>query len=516
MHVYDDGGTAVDAAIAAAFGQAVSNPLGTGISGMAHIMLLPAGATRPVHLNASVETGSLASTDRFSSDFVGRSERAGRYLVRDDRNQWGYESIMTPGFVAGMEAVRDAGGARLAWDRLVTPSAELATEGFEVYPYLAEYGTFEGPSRPGYPDIFHKLAGNAAAMEMYLPGGRPRVAGSLLRQPDYGAALEAIAKLGPREFYTGSVGRRIAEDLAAHGSSVSEHDLAGYMVRTEAPIACDVGDLTVYSAPPPSQGLILLTMLAVADGLRLESMDPLSADYVEVIAAVTRTAFAECLPYLGDPRFVDVPVAWLLSSERIAALQPELDRPRTAGGAAMSEHTTHVSACDDAGNFVSVTHSIGSVTGAGVMTPGLGFFYNNFLGHFNVLRGYHDSIAPGKRMGGGCPSIVFRNGRPWLAIGSSGGPRLISAVFQTLLNVSRFGMSLQEAVAAPRIHCEQSRRIYVEPELGTGTLDALRARGYEVVETNYMGCNQAVALLDGRAEAGSDPRGGMGVVLNNS
>ena len=296
---------------------------------------------------------------------------------------------------------------------------------------------------------------------------------------------------------------------------MSDRDLAGYNVRRETPVACRFGDLMVYSAPPPSQGLILLTMLGLAEGLGLESFDPVSPEYVETIAAITRTAFAECLAYIGDPQFVDVPVDWLLSHERMAAIRPELDAAAPAPTAPMSEHTTHVSACDDAGNFVSVTHSIGSVTGAGVITPGLGFFYNNFLGHFNVLHGYHDSIAPGKRMGGGSPSIVFKNGHPWLAIGSSGGPRLISAVFQTLLYLTRFGMSLQEAVAAPRLHCEQAKRIYAEPEFGTATLDELRNRGYDVVETNYMGCNQAVALVDGRAEAGSDPRGGMGIVVNN-
>jgi gamma-glutamyltranspeptidase / glutathione hydrolase len=511
---YEDGGTAVDAAIAAAFGQAVANPLGTGIGGMAHIMLLPAGAAKPVYLNASVETGSLASTKRFSSDFIGRSERAGRYLVRDDRNQWGYESIMTPGFVAGMDALRNAGAANLDWRRLVTPSAHLASEGFAVYPYLASYYTFEGPTRPGYPDIFHKLADNPIAKAIYMPEGRPRAAGSLLTQPDYGTTLRAIAEHGSREFYAGGIARRIAADLSKNASSVTEDDLAAYTVRSEMPVVGQFGDLTVYSAPPPSQGLILLTMLALAETLGLETADPLSPKYAETIAAITRTAFAECLPYIADPRFVEVPVNWLLSPERMAALRPDLDLPRSAS-VAMSDHTTHVSACDDDGNFVSITHSIGSVTGAGVMTPGLGFFYNNFLGHFNVMGGYHDSIAPGKRMGGGCPSIVFKKGQPWLAIGSSGGPRLISAVFQTLLNVTKFGMSLQEAVAAPRIHCEQARKIYAEPEFGTATLDTLRARGYDVVETNYMGCNQAVALFDGHAEAASDPRGGMGIVIND-
>jgi gamma-glutamyltranspeptidase/glutathione hydrolase len=145
------------------------------------------------------------------------------------------------------------------------------------------------------------------------------------------------------------------------------------------------------------------------------------------------------------------------------------------------------------------------------MTPSLGFLYNNFLGQFNVLRGYHDSIAPGKRMGGGCPSILFKDGSPWMAIGSSGGPRLISAVFQTILNASVFGMSLQDAVSAPRVHSEQGRRIYAEPAFAGKVENALTRRGYEVQLTPYMGCNQAVGYGPGGLEAGSDPRGDIGI-----
>jgi gamma-glutamyltranspeptidase/glutathione hydrolase len=160
---------------------------------------------------------------------------------------------------------------------------------------------------------------------------------------------------------------------------------------------------------------------------------------------------------------------------------------------------------------VSITHSIGSIVGSGVMTPSLGFLYNNFLGQFNVLRGYHDSIAPGKRMGGGCPSILFKDNRPWMAIGSSGGPRLISAVFQSILNGAVFGMSLQEAVTAPRVHCEQGRRIYAEPEFDDRVVQALERRGYEVVVTPYMGCNQVVGIGPDGIDAGSDPRGDVGI-----
>ena len=511
--VFRDGGTAVDAAVAGAFAQAVTNPLGTGIGGMAHVLLLRAGESTPLSLNASVEIGSLASTEAFESDFVGRSERAGRYLIRYDRNQFGYQSIMTPGFVRGMEAVLKEGQGRLPWDRLVGPAAELAGEGFAVYPYLEKYYRLEGGSRPGYPDIEQKLAGDTLARRRYLPGGAPVPLGAVLRQPEYARTLERVSAQGADEFYSGEVGRAIATDLAEHGGFTTAGDLATYRVRIGQSIASTFGDLTVHTAPPPSHGLILLVMLGLVETLPLESMAWNGPDYIETIAWATRTAFTECIPYLADPLFVTVPVEWLASKERLRAMKPERtsERVTTPPLRGSDGDTTHLSAADVDGNVVSITHSIGSIVGSGVMTPSLGFLYNNFLGQFNVLRGYHDSIAPGKRMGGGCPSILFKDHRPWMAIGSSGGPRLISAVFQSILNVAVFGMSPQEAVSAPRVHSEQGRRIYAEPAFGDRVVQTLERRGYEVVVTPYMGCNQAVGIGPEGVAAGSDPRGDVGV-----
>ncbi len=511
--VFKDGGTAVDAAVAGAFAQAVTNPLGTGIGGMAHILLLRAGASKPVSLNASVEIGSLASTEAFEADFIGRSERAGRYLIRNDRNQFGYQSVMTPGFVRGMEAVLKEGEGRLPWGRLVEPASELAGEGFAVYPYLERYYALEGGSRPGYPNIEQKLAGDTLARRRYLPGGSPIPLGAVLRQPEYARTLERVGSQGADEFYVGGVSKAMAADLAEHGGFVTAGDLATYRVRVGPPLSSPFGDLTVYTAPPPSHGLILLVMLSLVETLPLESMTWNGPDYIETIAWATRTAFAECIPYLADPLFVTVPVEWLTSKDRLRAMKPARtsERVPVPPKRGTDGHTTHLSAADLDGNVVSITHSIGSIVGSGVMTPSLGFLYNNFLGQFNVLRGYHDSIAPGKRMGGGCPSILFKDNRPWMAIGSSGGPRLISAVFQSILNVAVFGMSLQEAVTAPRVHSEQGRRIYAEPAFADRVVHSLERRGYEVVVTPYMGCNQVVGIGPDGIDAGSDPRGDIGI-----
>jgi len=512
--IFGEGGTALEAAVAAAFVQGVTNPLGCGLGGMAHILVAHRSWREPRFLNASVAVGSRAQPGVFEDAFLGRSERVGRYLVRDDRNQLGYASIMTPGFVKGMAEVQALAGGRMAWASLVRPAATAAADGFPVYPYLETYYTFEGPDRPGYPDVFRKLANDRVAREQFLPGGRPRRVGDVLRQAAYGRTLARIADGGPEEFYGGDVGREAAADLAAHGAFTTEADLAEYRVHTVAPVRGTFRDLTVYSSPPPGHGVALVTMLNLVDGLDLEAMGWNEPEYLETVAWATRTAFGDCIPYLSDPAFVTVPVEWLVSKARVQDARRE--RALELGGPAAAPadgHTTHVSCMDEDGNVASIMHSIGSVAGAGVMTPSLGFLYNNFLGHFNPLRGYHNSIAPGKRMGGGSPSIVYRAGKPWIAIGSSGGSRLVSAIFQTLLNVAVFHMPLQEAVSVPRVHSEAGRRIYVEPAVSKRAVAALAARGYDVEVTGYMGCNQAVQWSDDGLQAASDPRGGMGIGL---
>jgi gamma-glutamyltranspeptidase/glutathione hydrolase len=508
--VFERGGGVLEALIAAAFGQAVSNPIGCGIGGAAFILSLQPGWSEPRYFNALAATGSRATPAVWENNFAGRSgERIGRYLVRGDPNMLGYGAIMTPGFVRGMEALAHLGGVRSRWADLVGAAAPIARTGIPVYPYLETYYTFEGPDRLGFPDVFRKLAGDANARSRYLPGGQPPRTGSRLPLPEYAETLERLAA-GPDEFYRGRLAQDMADDFRAHDGFVTIDDLASYEVFEQRPLRGTFRDLTLFTSPPSGHGVVLLAMLNLVEDLDLREMEWNGPDYIECIAWATRSAFGACLPFLGDPRFVTVPVQWLGAKERGQAARA--DAP--AGWARSPDtHTTHVTAADSSGTMLSVTHSIGSVAGAGVMTPGLGFLYNNFMGQFNPLRGHHDSIAPGKRMGGGCPSIVYRGGAPWFAIGSSGGSRLISAVFQTILNAAVFGMSLQDAVAAPRVHCEIGRLISMEPAFDQSVRDELGRREYEIELSEYMGCNQAVGVERGGVVAGSDPRGGQGVAL---
>lgn len=506
-HILAKGGNAFDAAVAAAFAQGVTNPLGCGLGGHACVQLYAGPQDVGIYLNGSVAIGSGAGLRHITSGAVPRSERVGRYLIPDDLNQLGYTSIMIPGFTAALgELAGRFGSGRVAWRELVLPAQEFAAGGFEVYPYLHSYYTFEGPDKPGYPDLFRKLRQDDAARALYLPNGTPPPVGYVLRQPDMAATLAKIADRGADDFYRGAVAREIARDLDAHEASVTGADLASYTVRTEMPIVAKWRGLTIQTSTPPTRGAVLIAMLRAVEGVDLPALGFNSAAYIDLLARATNRAFADGAAILADPAYTSVAVERLLSRTRPAVPVSRPAQPRRD-----DRHTTHVTAADADGNVVSITHSIGSVTGAGVITPGLGFFYNNFLGHFNPAPGRHDSIAAGKRGGGGCPTIIFRDGRPVFAIGSSGGSRLVSAVFQSILNVFVHGMDPQEAVSAPRFHCEEDGRIYMEPAIGAETAAALKRMGYEVETASYMGCNQAVLLSGNSLIGGSDPRGGQGI-----
>ena len=182
-------------------------------------------------------------------------------------------------------------------------------------------------------------------------------------------------------------------------------------------------------------------------------------------------------------------------------------------GGAINPGTTHLTCTDDERNIVCFTHSIGSTAGSGVVVPGLGFLLNNFVGHLNPLPNHPDSIVPGKRMGGSVPTIVFKDGEPYIAIGAPGGSRLMTSTAQAIANVVDFGMDMKTAVSVPRFHSEDEQIVHVEPALLDTVGDALRAMGNDVQRSVYMSRVQAIRFRpeDGEPEAGSDPRGGEGV-----
>ncbi|MEO2004668.1 MAG: gamma-glutamyltransferase, partial [Candidatus Poribacteria bacterium] len=280
--------------------------------------------------------------------------------------------------------------------------------------------------------------------------------GDILRNPDYASTLRTLAERGADDFYHGSTADRMAADLAEHGSNVTRDDLEQYELRDDPPVTGTYRGYTVASCPAPHGGPTLLAILNILEGYDLGSIPHNSAEYIHLVASAMKAAFADRNPHLGDPEFVDVPVDWMVSKERAAEWQATIDADepiQVEFTPSEPPDTTHVSVVDGEGNAIAFTHSLGM--SSGVITPGMGFMYNNSMINFHPFAGHPNSIAPGKsRTSGMTPTIVYKDGRPLLTVGAPGATRIITSVVQVILNVLDFDMNAADAVHAPRFDCQ--------------------------------------------------------------
>ena len=454
------GGNAIDAAVTCAFVQAVVSPQMCGIGGycLANAYLAgerSGGRSPSVMLDAPALAGSLVRPEMWQDIVIGPNPDGWGYFLQGKVNDLGYQSICTPGAVKGLAALLARWGT-ISWAAALAPAARIAREGFVVDEHLAN-GWKAKASHANACSLLDYIRGNAEASRIYLHAdGSPYEAGEILRNPDYGRTLEQLAERGPEDFYCGELAQRMADDLARGGSFVTQEDLANYRLREVQPLVGTYRGYTIATSPAPHGGPTLLAILNILEGYDLTALGHNTPEYIYRVSMAMKAAFADRNPYLGDPEFVAVPLGWMTSKARAAEWRKRID-----AGAAISvaftptepPDTTHVSVVDRWGNCVALTHSLGS--SSGVITPGLGFMYNNSMVNFHPFAGHPNSIAPGKgRTTGMSPTIVYRDGKPLLVIGAPGATRIITSLAQVILNVLDFGMSITDAVLAPRFDCE--------------------------------------------------------------
>ena len=520
--IFAAGGNAIDAAVGAAFVQGVTNPLLCGIGGTGLFYYYDAENRQAVAMNGEVEIGSRPVPDHWPGEFRGRAETIGRYILESEANQVGHQSVMTPGFVkVCWEAWQRYGSGTLAWGELLEPAIRLARGGYTVYPYIAAFwrpgvASDAHDARPGYPALMNKLHATAGAREIYLkPDGSPFLAGDHLVLNDYANTLQQLADAGGDDFYSGEIARRAVADFAQYGGLFTNDDLRGYAVIEQAILRSEYRGYEITSPAPPGSGAQVVEMLNILKHFDVVGLGHNSVDYIDTFARVQRASFSDNVRLKGIDFDDGLRFAEQVTTPERAAYWAERiksgDRIAVRGGA-VDPGTTHVTVIDEQRNVVSFNHSIGSLAGSGVVTPGLGFLWNNFLGHFNPLPGHSDSIVPGKRLGGLLPMIVFRDGEPSIGIGAPGGSRIITAVTQSLVNVIDHGLDMGSAVSAPRFHSEEAQLLFIEPSFPPETDAALRALGNDVQRSTYMSRVQAICITeDGELEAGADPRGGGGI-----
>ena len=449
------GGNAVDAAVTCAFVEAIVNPQMCGIGGYAVMNLHVAGSRESIVLDAPARAGAKVTPTMWEKIVIGPNPFGWGFFLEGKVNDAGYQAICTPGWVKGMATILERYGT-ISWAQAMAPAIQMAEEGFMVTQTLATRWRHV----PLYQEEFtliDYITANPEASRIYLKADdQPYNAGEMIQNPDYARTLQRLAEQGPEDFYQGQLARQMSADLAVNGSFVTAQDLADYQLRDESPVIGAYRGYKVTSMPPPHGGATLAAILNILEHYDLAGLGHNSPEYIYLVSMAMKAAFADRNPYNADPWAVDVPLEWMISKERANYWRQRIDAGQeitVAFNVTEPPDTTHVTVVDAAGNCIALTHSLGS--SSGVITPNLGFMYNNSMVNFHPWSGHPNSIAPGKtRSTGMAPTIVYQDDQPVLVVGSPGATRIITANLQVMLNVLEFGMSVSEAVLAPRFDCQ--------------------------------------------------------------
>jgi gamma-glutamyltranspeptidase/glutathione hydrolase len=445
LETFARGGNAVDAALAAAFALTVVEPMMVSIFGAGMIMLRDGAsgaitdidnyAVAPAAAHATLYT-PLEGDDPFAT--------AGR------ANKVGHLAVGVPGALQAWTALLAARG-RLGLAEVLAPAIRYAADGFPVSPYLALCLRAAAADLARFP----------ASAEGFLPYGAPPAPGARLVRRDYARTLERIAADGPQAFTRGAIAQAVADEMARHGGLLTVDDLAAYRwLERQAVRGTYRGYEVVSAAPTSSGGTHLLQALNLLEGFDVASLGYGTAAGVHLLAETLKIVFADRAAYMGDPDVVEVPVTWLTSKAYADERRPGIDPGRAARPAAgrppppstASANTTHLTVMDGAGNVVAMTQTLNELFGSKVTVPGTGMLLNNCMALFDPRPGRPNSVGPRKRMlSSMSPTILLRDGRPWLALGTPGGVRIFGAVLQAIVNVVDHGMTPQEAVDAPRV-----------------------------------------------------------------
>jgi len=499
------GGNAVDAAVAVGFALAVTHPAAGNLGG-GGFMLIRFADGRSTFLDFRERAPRKASRNMYLGPDGKPTEES---LV-------GWRAAAVPGTVKGLEYAAEKYG-RKPWAELVAPAIELASKGFPVSWGLAQ--SLRGTK---------KLNRFPESKRIFLKGGAFYEPGERLLQPELAATLKRIAAAGARDFYEGETARRLVEAMTAHGGLWTAEDLKNYAVVERQPLTGRYRGYDILTAPPPSSGGVgILEMLGMLEGSGYQKPGAGSAAAIHYLAEVMRRYYADRSEYLGDPDFVRVPVAGLLNPAYLARLRASIDSGRATPSAQVrpgrppgeeSSATTHYSIVDREGTAVAVTYTLNGGYGCGVTAPGLGFLLNNEMDDFaarpgapnsyGLVQGERNAIQPGKRpLSSMTPTIVLRDGRLYLVVGSPGGPRIITTVLEVLINVLDFGMEIQAAVDWPRFHHQWlPDKLYLEGGFSPDTAALLEARGHTLERVGSIGEVAAILVAEKWLEGAADSR----------
>jgi gamma-glutamyltranspeptidase/glutathione hydrolase len=513
VDILRQGGNAVDAAVAVGFALAVTLPDSGNVGGGGFMLIRLADRNRVTAIDYRETAPASAVRDMFL-DEKGEAD--------PQRSRYSGLAVGVPGTVAGLAYAHEKyGSGKFTLAQLIAPAIALAREGFEIDGKLA-YSLGRA----------QKLFGrHAASAEIFLGrDGYGLGVGEKLVQRDLANTLEIVARRGPRAFYEGLTAQQIALAVQAAGGRMRYGDLADYRVQEREPVRGTYRGYEIYSMPPPSSGgAHLVQMLNVLEGFDLSALGAGSAEAAHLLIEAMKPAYADRAEFLGDPDFVKVPMKGLVSKRYAQELRGAIDRNRARPAAQIrpgapavheGDHTTHFSVVDKDGNAVANTYTLNFFFGVGMVAEATGVLLNNELDDFAAARNAPnafgllggDANAPGahkRPLSSMSPTIVVRDGKPFLVTGAAGGSRIITAVLQTVVNAIDFGMSVDAAVAAPRVHHQWSPdEASVEAGVSPAVIEELKERGHAVKQGGAgRSANSIMATAGGWAGV-ADPRSG--------
>lgn len=510
LDVLKEGGNAVDAAVTVGFALAVTLPQAGNLGGGGFMLVRLAKDNQTVAIDYREKAPKAATRNMFLN---------ANGEVDPIKSRYSYLAVGVPGTVAGLTMALEKYGT-ISLERAIKPAIELAEKGFPVDEEL----------HTSLVAAKNRMQASPASMAIfYKPGGIPYEVGDILVQKDLAKSLRLIAKEGTKTFYQGAIAQAIVADMQANGGLITKEDLAAYQPLIRKPIRGTYRGYEIYSMPPPSSGGVhLVQMLNLLEGFPIRELGHNTAQTIHLMAETMKLAYADRSKFLGDPDFVDIPVSGLISKVYANELRRKINLNRATPSQQLapgnpkqfleSNDTTHYSVMDKSGNIVSNTYTLNLPYGTNLTAAGTGILLNDEMDDFSarpgvpnafgLIGGELNAIEPEKRMlSSMTPTIVMKDGKPYLVTGSPGGSRIITTVLQVVLNVIEHKMNVAAATNAIRVHHQWlPDELQIEEGLNGDTLRLLREKGHKISITDAMGSTQSIMRVGNFFQGASDPR----------
>lgn len=506
LDVLKKGGNAFDAAVATAFTLGVVEPNASGMGGGGFAIVYVAKENKSYVVDFREVAPAKGKAEFYKRDEKGK--------ILDDALATGWFSAGVPGEVAGMELINKKFGS-MKWAELIQPAIKQAEEGLVISETLSKITTDEF-------DRMQKFPSKAFFEKTFIQDGLPVQTGDKVINKEYAESLKKVASGGAEVFYKGEIADAIAKAYEKDGSGwITKEDLAGYKAIIREPLQSTYRGYTIEVVPPPSSGgLTVSEMLNILEGYDNAKIGAGSADYIHNFIETQKLAFADRGKYMGDPDFVKIPAMGLLSKKYANELRKQIN-PQKASDDKVNPgnpnpyeagSTTSFSIIDKEGNMISVTKSINHFYGGGVVPAGTGIMMNDHMEDFDGAIGKINSPEPGKKpLSSMSPVVVLKDGKPFMTLGSPGGPRIIPAVVNVLINVIDFGMDMQPAIEAARYHNPNGKTTDIESSLAPDVIKNLESRGHKIslkspLDLYFGGVQGIMYAPDGKLHGGADPR----------